>query len=316
MYAALCLLRPRLLLAGMLVLVAGIGMLSVPQVFAQTTTQAGRATMLDAERAFWQSIDQASTVELKLYLEKFPSGLYSGLAKRRLLDIEEAARRAKAQADEAQRIERAREARRKEQEEEAAKLAAIPQIKDLPDGAFEFAVGQNWRYAVHDAFTQKVLRTVYWEVTATDEKRVRFDRQRAVSWDGKIFYDANNTYEPHMQALEFPLYPEKRWRSQHTARATANGTTTKWDISYRVVGYEILQLASGTFDCAKIEATGTYAGARESGSMRATFWYDHRIGQFAQFERTFQPYGANFPSVHERWELTDSNLLPKITVRQ
>lgn len=284
-------------------------------------SQPGRSSLLSAERAFWESIDQASAVELKLYLDKFPNGLYAGLAKRRLQDAEEAAVRAKAQAEEAARRAKAQaeederrrlaqiEAERKKAADEATALAAakVRPGRDRPFGVFDYQVGNEWSYVVRDGRTLIPERNYTFRVVAATDELITMSDGKQLTWNGAVIQDNNGRYEPERAYIQFPLFVGKRWRARY-AMVLPNGSRVDCDIAFRVITNEVVHSPAGPLDSTRIEGVGSYSGA-DNGRVEVMLWYSAKIGQSSKWVYSFTPGNSLRPTTFEIHELTATNTL-------
>lgn len=154
---------------------------------------------------------------------------------------------------------------------------------DVPTTAApSYKVGDTWTYlwGRTDASPGNVLVLTVVAVTEVQTtmsstwnggapKEVDYDSQGNVTRDGN-----GTTYEPSTGDLSFPLTVGKSW-DFHNIRRFTGGTLDVRGTS-RVVAFEQIKVAAGSFDAFKIESRGVNAKQLErlySAPFTNTYWY-------------------------------------------
>jgi len=179
----------------------------------------------------------------------------------------------------------------------------------------DIALGMQWRFEVTDLFTRSKQDAIIEVQSITDNRIYTVGLQGAAMqvWDRNwnLLRDGNTEYSSPYPALEFPLAPGKKWRSNEI-RYEFSGGTWYQQTNGHVVGWEKLKVPAGTFDVLKIEIRGDWRHEHSrfstSGGITELLYYSPQTGNFIKREIERTSYGEpNAPSqaVRERWELAE-----------
>jgi hypothetical protein len=161
-------------------------------------------------------------------------------------------------------------------------------------------VGNHWRYAVRDAFTNLPRGTVEYRVSAVqgDTATVTVSANGRESTelytrDGNwLSRPATNlplfNYSPAYRAFDFPLTPGKKWSARATATDPADGRRFPVLIHGEVLGWERIRVPAGEFDALKVHRVvhlGYWVyNVRGRSLITETEWYAPGLRQAAKRE--------------------------------
>lgn len=165
---------------------------------------------------------------------------------------------------------------------------------DVPTAAApSYKVGDTWTYLWGRTDTRRgdVLVLTVVAVTATQTtmsstwnggaaKEVDYDSQGNVTRDGN-----GTTYEPSTGDLSFPLTVGKSWDFHNIRRFTGGSLDVRG--TSKVVAFERVTVAAGSFDAYKIKTRGINAKQLErmySAPFTNTFWYAPSVKRIIKWD--------------------------------
>lgn len=131
--------------------------------------------------------------------------------------------------------------------------------------------GDEWKYSLHDGYTNLPGGMLEYRVTAVEGDAVtvqlrhegRDSTQRYTrdwNWRERPMTNLQNfRYEPAYPALPFPLEAGKTWQAYVKATDPATGRVNRVRIDGKVLGWERVKVPAGEFDALKLQRV-VYAG--------------------------------------------------------
>ncbi|MBI3918599.1 MAG: hypothetical protein HY322_16525 [Betaproteobacteria bacterium] len=125
-------------------------------------------------------------------------------------------------------------------------------------------VGNHWRYAVRDGFTNLPRGTVEYRVSAVQGDTVKVEVRDEGRESTEIYTRDGNwlsrpatnmqlfTYSPAYRAFAFPLASGKTWKSRVTATDPADGRRFPVMIEGAVLGWDRIKVPAGEFDALRV----------------------------------------------------------------
>lgn len=178
----------------------------------------------------------------------------------------------------------------------------------------EIAAGMRWRFQVSDLMNRST-RDVVIEVHSVTDSRIYTTGTQGVAlqvWDRhwNLLRDGDAEYSSPYPALEFPLTPGKKWRSDIRYEVMAG--TWRQQTDAHIIGWEKLKVPAGAFDVLKIEVRGHWRHEHvrhlTSGTVSEVLYYAPQTATFIrrEIDRTsFGQPGAPSLAIRERWELAE-----------
>lgn len=132
-------------------------------------------------------------------------------------------------------------------------------------------MGDEWKYSLHDGYTNLPGGTLEYRVTAVEGDAVtvqlrhagRDSTQRYTrdwNWRERPMTNLQNfRYEPPYAALPFPLAAGKTWQAYVNATDPATGRVNRVRIDGKVLGWERVKVPAGEFDALVVQRV-VYAG--------------------------------------------------------
>lgn len=267
-----------------------------------------------AEFAFWDSIKTSRSVDdFKAYLEQYPNGKFTAIARNRVKELKAQAASVASTAPPASAAPATAAAAQAPQSATTAVAAASGATTKLP------TVGDAWTYQYIDGWKNAVMKTLVYEVTAVSPKEIR----ETAKVDGRSF--AGMTYRDEAMALgvkygdltktEFAPYlaafakleEGERWNDIEFTSTRSYDHPNPWRLKGRVVGRETVKVPAGTFKAVKVEVTGTRAQSLNSrfapSVIQHMLWYAPEIKRVVRQETNSATPSAQFQGERDIFEL-------------
>lgn len=182
---------------------------------------------------------------------------------------------------------------------------ATPLLQSPPAGipasvtAQEVRVGDDWKYALHDGYTQLPKGAMEYRVSAVQDDTVTVavshdDREsteiytRDWNWREKPMANLQNfRYSAPYPALPFPLEAGKTWRTFVQATDPVTGRVNRVRIDGKVLGWERVKVPAGEFDALKIRRivyAGNFDYSRSEDDIIEFDWYAPQLGHVVKQE--------------------------------
>jgi hypothetical protein len=222
------------------------------------------------EISFWESVkDSKDPAELQAYLDKYPNGTFSGLAKIRLDRLK------KTPADEAS---------------VAATAPAPAPVNAAPSDPFPKA-GDTWTYRYTDLWKPGDRLSVSHTVKRVGESEI-LDARSSPKGNDEFAYTAKPTVTQRAGgAYEFSPYhllfmtlrPGEAFRLSFVSR----DDNSPWSATVRVVANERVNVPAGEFDAVRVElkAIRPVSDYRSFSPTRMTqvIWYSNRVKRVVKY---------------------------------
>jgi hypothetical protein len=171
-------------------------------------------------------------------------------------------------------------------------------------------VGDTWRYAVRDGFTNLPRGEVDHRVTQVEGDTVSVDVRAGEQVSTELYTRGGNwlrrpatnmqvfSYSPPYEAFAFPLAAGKRWQARSTATDPADGRSFRVTIQGSVLGWERIRVPAGEFDALKVRRYVFLdywrSKVRGHSIIREDEWYAPSLGKIAKRETTSRYLDGRF----------------------
>ncbi len=287
---------------------------------ASAATAAALDSSLAVENALWDAVKNSQLpIELRAYLNRFPAGRYSALARGRLAQMPGTAlaqiqiqTQTQAPSAASAAVDSNDQAAVDQRTQElldglvvsagsdplAASAPATAPRPALASNKFGYTVGDRWRYQSIDRFKQEVTHNWDRHITSFDAQGNMVLNKGAVRWtaDGVLL----STRDPNGDTLQwsgYRLFPatlkaghsEKEKYSLDWKNTQGSGTEVR-EGDVQVVGLEKIKVPAGEFEAWKIEHTGFVNGKNTHGTSSYTLkyrdvhWYVPALRNFVAHE--------------------------------
>ncbi len=196
-----------------------------------------------AEKLDWDRIrDSRNAADLYAYLEKYPNGSVSELARARLEQLAKA------------RIQPAPD--------------STGQVQAFQ--AKRFLLGDSYQFVVSDLLTKIVNERPSFKVIAADEETAEFNQGYKVTQAGAIIRTVSGAaLDPYQQWIPSGDYQiGKKWHTR-SIMTLKDGRSMWVDLNGRVVARETITVPAGSFDTYKMEMEQT---AQDGSRLKITYW--------------------------------------------
>ncbi len=259
---------------------------------ASAATAAAVDSSVAVENALWDAVKNSQVpIELQAYLNRFPSGRYSALAREQLVQMQ---------------LAKTPGAVVVANTTVAAPLAA-PIVASAPaamarpvqaSNSFGYTVGDRWRYQSIDRFKQEVTHNWDRHITSMDAQGNMTLNNGSVRWtaDGVLLSTRDKNGDT-LQWSGYRLFPatlkagysEKEKYTLDWKNTDGSGTEVR-EGDVQVVGLEKIKVPAGEFEAWKIEHTGFVSGKNTNGGSSYTLkyrdvhWYVPALRNFVAHE--------------------------------
>ncbi len=196
----------------------------------------------------------------------------------------------------------------------------------------EIRVGDDWKYSLHDGYTQLPRGTLEYRVSAVQGDTVTVELRhegresterytRDWNWRERPMTNLQNfRYQPAYAALPFPLEAGKSWQAFVQATDPATGRVNKVRIDGTVLGWERVKVPAGEFDALKVRRL-VYAGNHDhflSEEKIAEFdWYSPKLGRIVRHVSSSGHYdwriGCGDNGGCDQWVANDWNVFELVS---
>lgn len=294
------------------------------------------------EAAVWEAVKGSTNpLELRVYLNRYPQGVYAADAKARLALLNApkpaiataAAPSGKPSVAQAAALDQAEVDRRTaEILEQLGKAspslasagrqteAAKPQTTLLTNRQ-GISVGDRWRYQVVDKYKGEVVRNFVWKVDGVlPEGELRINGGRQINTgNNEIRSFQNDTWAERGSDSHYHQLPAV-WRVGHKEsfqfKETASGKdggvwVQDWEGTLEVKGKEMVRVPAGEFEAWRLERSASYMGTRSKGAGQSawygrtltTTWYVPEVRSFVARDEESRQNGSTVAD-RSRIELT------------
>jgi hypothetical protein len=184
----------------------------------------------------------------------------------------------------------------------------------------QLRVGDTWRYAVRDAFTDLPRGEVEYQVTRVEGDTVTVEVRSGDRTSIELYTRTGNwlrrpatnmqefSYSPPYEALAFPLAPGKKWKARSVATDPADGRKFPVTINGAVLGWERIRVPAGEFDALKVRRYVFLdywrSKVRGQSIIREDEWYAPSLGKIAKRETTSRYLDGRFAQANDGIVLT------------
>jgi hypothetical protein len=174
----------------------------------------------------------------------------------------------------------------------------------------QLRVGDTWRYAVRDAFTNLPRGELEYRVTRVEGDTVTVEARSGDRVTTELYTRSGNwlrrpatnmqefSYNPPYEALAFPLMPGKKWKARSVATDPADGRSFPVRIDGAVLGWERIRVPAGEFDALKVRRYVFLdywrSKVRGQSIIREDEWYAPSLGKIAKRETTSRYLDGRF----------------------
>ena len=174
----------------------------------------------------------------------------------------------------------------------------------------QLRVGDTWRYAVRDAFTNLPRGEVDYRVTRVEGDTATVEVRSGDLLSTELYTRSGNwlrrpatnmqefSYSPAYEALAFPLAPGKKWKARSVATDPADGRKFPVTINGAVLGWERIRVPAGEFDALKVRRYVFLdywrSKVRGQSIIREDEWYAPSLGKIAKRETTSRYLDGRF----------------------
>lgn len=240
------------------------------------------------EISFWESVkDSKDPAELQAYLDKYPNGAFSALAKIRLDRLKKAP---------------------------AAEAAAAPAAAAASDPSFPKA-GDTWTYRYTDLWKPGDRLSISYTVKRVGEREILDARASPKGNDEFLYTNRPTVIQRAGGAYEFSPY-HLAFMTLHPGEAfkmkfVSPDHHSPWDATVRVVGAERVYVPAGEFDAIRVELKAI----REIGGIRPTYptrmtqviWYSSKVKRVVKYT-VLTEVPVSGPSDRDVYELASYTL--------
>jgi hypothetical protein len=240
-----------------------------------------------AEISFWESVkDSKDPAELQAYLDKYPNGAFSALAKIRLDRLKKAPA------------------------EQAAAAPAAAAESDLFPKA-----GDTWTYRYTDLWKPGDRLSVSYTVKRVGEREILDARSSPKGNDEFVYTSRPTVIQRAGGAYEFSPY-HLAFMTLHPGEAFKMKFVTPdhhatWDATVRIVAAERVSVPAGEFDAIRVElkATRPIDGLRSQYPSRMTqvMWYSSQVKRVVKYT-ILTEIPVSGPSDRDLYELASYTL--------
>jgi hypothetical protein len=204
--------------------------------------QERRRQQEESERAYaeelslWERVSSSTEPgPVEDYLRRYPSGRFCELAQAQLDAIL---------------------ARQGEQKIEIAQQAQNPYTQGSARANTSYKVGDRYHYQVLDIYSRVVQREQNQRVAKVSESEVTYGDGRFVTdLLGNTKRSGEGTVFTANQQFPSEFFVGKRWRTRYTVEDQRG--QARFDVEFRIPRRERVTVPAGTFDCFRIDGTGT-----------------------------------------------------------
>jgi hypothetical protein len=287
------------------------------------------------ETALWSAVkDSKNVLELQVYLNRYPSGLFAAEAMKRLSNLQVASTEA-AKKEEADRM--SAEAAKKAQaaiDNRAAELMAslVAPAKPLPaaspakekkparsataSNSVGFSVGDTYRYQIVDNWKKEVVGNENYKIS-------KILANGDMEWnDGKIIASPDGEFRRSVRAQgTYEYSPKLEWMPKELRvgyKQAVEFVVTRTTVDFlqterhkgalAVKGIEKVTVPAGEFEAFRIESEANFTGERNNGSRGwngrsvVVFWYVPSLLRYVAVDQ--EVYINGRLDTRQRFELT------------
>jgi hypothetical protein len=121
----------------------------------------------------------------------------------------------------------------------------------------------GWRQQRNDLNVTRVTGTsIYYTLKESGSTQTPTELFSSNDWG--LFKNLNGKETLTQRPLEFPLSTGKTWKVEYTEQhPNKRHKFEKWEVTYKVIGYETVEVPAGKFKAMKIEAEGNWSAELE-----------------------------------------------------
>lgn len=150
----------------------------------------------------------------------------------------------------------------------AAQNVAAPLVKAGDTWTYKSTTEKGttgWNQAHNQTTVSRVTSsTIYYTTKVSDSTQPEKELFAGVDWSR--LRDVNGKETVVNRPLSFPLTAGKTWELHYTEQQPNKAhRSEEWDATYKVVGFETVEVPAGKFNALKIEAEGRWTAQMEPG---------------------------------------------------
>ncbi len=268
------------------------------------------------ENALWDAVKNSSLpIELRAYLNRFPSGRYAAQANARLAQIQPAVAAATPQTPDAAGNNPS-DVERRTQEILANLGKAETPVKPRPtaqSNSFGYTVGDRWRYQKVDKFKGEVVDNFALQVDRIESNGDLTINRGASIWsaNGEVKYSRNSERERFFNGLkQYPPLLQAGAKSNYEYQIDSKFPDgRKWkEISSAamvVKGQEKVKTPAGEFDAWRVELEVFWRieGSDSKGRYSQVSWYVPQLRRYVAWDEESRNANGSF-NRRDRYEMT------------
>ena len=283
---------------------------------ASAATVAAVDSSVAVENALWDAVKNSSLpIELRAYLNRFPSGRYAAQANARLAQIQPAVAAATPQTPDAAGNNPS-DVERRTQEILANLGKAETPVKPRPtaqSNSFGYTVGDRWRYQKVDKFKGEVVDNFALQVDRIESNGDLTINRGASIWsaNGEVKYSRNSERERFFNGLkQYPPLLQAGAKSNYEYQIDSKFPDgRKWkEISSAamvVKGQEKVKTPAGEFDAWRVELEVFWRieGSDSKGRYSQVSWYVPQLRRYVAWDEESRNANGSF-NRRDRYEMT------------
>ena len=283
---------------------------------ASAATVAAVDSSVAVENALWDAVKNSSLpIELRAYLNRFPSGRYAAHANARLAQIQPAVVAATPETPDAAGNNPSDVERRTQEILANLGKAEIP-VKPRPtaqSNSFGYTVGDRWRYQKVDKFKGEVVDNFALQVDRIEPNGDLTINRGASIWsvNGEVKYSRNSERERFFSGLkQYPPVLQAGAKSSYEYQIDSKFPDgRKWkEISSAamvVKGQEKVKTPAGEFDAWRVELEVFWRieGSDSKGRYSQVSWYVPQLRRYVAWDEESRNANGSF-NRRDRYEMT------------